>query len=156
MTTNEDIVAALEGRPSVSRAMADEAIHNAFRGGPTLAQRAHTNAVLEALGHAPERQAAAGELPLKKRGEFGEATAIWTATEAAKTSTKSLAEAIMRADGAKGIYLAEAEAKEIAAEAYSRAAMESPYEEFRQEAVARAVKAVAESVKSKGGGISGR
>jgi hypothetical protein len=135
MVTNKDIVAALEGRPSASRAAADEAIHNAFSGGPTPTQKAHTNAVLEALGVA--RPAVPGELPLKKRGDFGEATAIWAAKEAATTSTKGLAEAIMRADGSKGIYLAEAEAKEIAAEAYAEAAKRTPYEEIRQEAVAR-------------------
>jgi hypothetical protein len=140
MTTNEDIVAALEGRPYGTRAAAEQAIHNAFTGAPTLAERGHSRAVLEALGHAPRRQAVEGELPLKQRGQFGEATAIWAAKEAAATATKGLAEAIMRADGAKGIYLAEAEAKEIAAEAYSEAAKQSPYEEVRQEAVAKAVR----------------
>jgi hypothetical protein len=50
----------------------------------------------------------------------------------------------MRADSSKGIYAAEAEAKAIAGEAYAEASKGSPYEDRRQEDVARFVTKLAE------------
>lgn len=137
MTTDDDILAALNGEPRANQRAATEAITDLLSGRPAARERAHTNAVLEALGHEPTRVPGAGEQQLKRRGDSMEAMAVWAATEAATTATKALAEAIMRSDGSKGIYLAEAEAKEIAAEAYAEAAKRSPYEDQRQETVAR-------------------
>jgi hypothetical protein len=145
MVTDKDIVAALNGEPTGSDKKVTEGILNALTGGPTLNEKGFNNAVLEVLGGAPKGEAASG-LPTQRRGDSLEPVAIWAATEAATTSTKALAEALMRADGTKGIFAAEAEAKEIAAEAYAEAAKGSPYEDKRQEAVARIVTKLAEKV----------
>ncbi|MFW0773547.1 hypothetical protein ACLRGI_10300 [Paenarthrobacter nitroguajacolicus] len=144
MTTDADILAALEGRPNAKEQTARYSVLDILNGGPTATERAHRNAVLEALGVPTLREAAAGELPLQSRGGELEAVSIWAAKGAAETSLKSLAEAIMRTDGTKGIYLAEAEAKQIADEAYAVAAKSTPYEEERQQAVARVAAKLAE------------
>jgi hypothetical protein len=138
MTTDKDILAALHGELRPSANAANEAILNVLNGGPTVAEQAHTDAVLEALGVAPTpRTAREGELPLRRRDNLLDPVAIWAAKEAAATSTKALAEAIMRADGTKGIYLAEGEARKIADEAYAEAAKRSAYEDERYQTVAR-------------------
>jgi hypothetical protein len=121
MTTDNDILAALRG------------------------QHAPDSAIAEAFGRTQPAKAAEAEPAPQKRGDAFEAVAIWAATEAAATSTRALSEAIMRADGAKGIYEAEAEAKAIASEAYEEAAKGSPYEVTRQEAVSRIVTKLAEN-----------
>lgn len=156
MVTDKDIVAALNGAPTRSEKTAHEAIHNAFKG-RSVGEQAHTAAVLEALGvpRAP-RATSEGELPLRRRDDLLESVAIWAAKEAAETSTKALAEAIMRADGTKGIYLAEGEARKIAEEAYAEVAKRSPYEEERQQTVARFVTKVAAGFGPKGGGSNGQ
>ncbi|ABK02747.1 mucin-associated surface protein [Arthrobacter sp. FB24] len=114
MTTDRDILAALRG------------------------EHARDTAVAEASGRSPS--AAARETgSAQRRGDAFESVAIWAAKEAAETATKGLAQAIMRADATKGIYAAESEATQIAAEAYTEAAKASPYEINRQESVARIV-----------------
>lgn len=143
MTTDDEIVRALDGGPSNASLAATESILSAFRGEPDAHQSAHTNAVLEALGHAPERMPAPGEMPISTRGTELEATGLWAAKDLAATATKKLAEAIMRSDPAKGIYAAEREAADIAAEAYSHAAKSTPYEDERHRAVTRVADSMA-------------
>ena len=138
MKTDDQIIRALNGEPASAELAATESVLSAFRGEPDAEQTAHTNAVLEALGHAPERVPAPGEIPLSTRGTELEATGLWAAKEQASTATKKLAEAIMRADPAKGIYAAEREAADIASEAYTNAAKSTPYEDDRLHAVTRA------------------
>lgn len=91
MTTDHDIVRALEGKPSNE-------------------EQARLDSLSEALGHEPERRTAEETLPLEERSDDLEAIAIWAAKEAASVATRELAEPIMRADGGKNIYAAEWEA----------------------------------------------
>lgn len=144
MTIDEEILAALEGRPTAKEQAATDSVLNILNGGPAPDERAHRNAVLEALGQPTLRETTPGELSLQSRGGELEAISIWAAKGAAEASIKSLSEAIMRTDGTKGIYLAEAEAKQIADEAYAMAAKRTPYEEERQQSVARATAKLAE------------
>lgn len=102
-------------------------------------------AVAEAFGRSPS--AAARETgTTQRRGDAFESVAIWAAKEAAETAIKGLAQALMRADATKGIYAAESEAKQIAAEAYTEASKGSPYEINRQESVARIVTKLAAGI----------
>lgn len=141
--TEDDIVAALNGTPSVARER-DAGVVEALRG-PSAAER-QTSAIEEALSGRRPGITSEGGLPLQERGDDLEAVAIWAAKEAALSATKTLAEAIMRADANKGIYAAESEARDIAAEAYTAAAEATAYEDVRQEHVKKAVTAVAESL----------
>ncbi|MFJ5861500.1 hypothetical protein ACIQCM_08750 [Pseudarthrobacter sp. NPDC092439] len=113
MTTNDDILAALEGRPKP-------------------AELARENAIMQAAWGTTE--------------ESNKALAVWAAHEAAAAATKTLTEAIMRADGSKGIYLAESEARAIADEAYRHIAKTTPNEDQRQEYVKNHVTKVAQTV----------
>lgn len=139
MTTDDDILAVLNGEPRASKKAATEAIAAVLSGGPSARELALNDAVLEAL-------AGTGS---------STAVAVWAAREAAAASTKTLSEAIMREDGSKGIYLAESEAEEIAKEAYAEAAKRSPSEVERQNAVARVTATVSESINRRTG-ASGR
>ncbi|QHK19390.1 hypothetical protein GU243_06130 [Pseudarthrobacter psychrotolerans] len=122
-----------------------ESVHRAFAGERDLSDvERHTNeSVARAFGREPERQVTGNELPIQKR-DFS-AVAVWAAKEAAATATRALSQAIMRADGNKGIYAAEAEAQAIAEESYALAAKRSPYEDVRHEAVARALTKLADT-----------
>lgn len=133
--TDQDILEALNGKPSGSAHRSNEAVSDVLNGRLSAAERTANEAVARAFGRDPKRAATEGALPLQRRGDDLEGVAIWAATEAAATATKALAETIMRSDGTKGIYHAEAEANEMAAEAYAEAAKGSPYEDRRQEAV---------------------
>lgn len=141
--TDRDIITALTGASQAPGRGSSDGILEALHG-RSQDKQASNDAVLEALGHAPQRTIAEGERQQQRRGDDLEAVAIWAATEAAGTATTALAHALMRADGSKGIYAAEAEAKAIAGEAYTEAAKGSPYEDKRQEAVARVVTKLAE------------
>jgi hypothetical protein len=140
---DRDIINALNG--TSQRRPSSEGILEALQG-RSPERQASNDAILEALGHAPKPTAKEGELPLRRRGDDLEAVAIWAAEEAAGTATSALAQALMRADGSKGIYAAESEARTIAKEAYAEAAKASPYEDKRQEAVARVVTKLAEQL----------
>lgn len=113
MTTNDDILAALDGAPAPAKLAREDALMAAAWG--TEAESKH-------------------------------ALAVWAAHEAAAAATKTLAEAIMRADGSKGIYVAESEARQLAAEAYDLAAKTITEEAQRQESVARYVGKLAERI----------
>lgn len=121
-------------RESVRRAFRGESERGAQTGQGDL-ERLASESVARAFGREPKRHVAEGELPIQKR-DF-DAVSIWVATEAAATATRALAQALMRADASKGIYAAEAEAAQIAEEAYTEAAKRSPYEVERQETIAR-------------------
>ncbi|NSX37819.1 hypothetical protein HTS88_15655 [Pseudarthrobacter oxydans] len=146
MTTDKDILAALHGRPTGQQKAAHEATIRALAGGTSDRDRAYSSAVIEALGGTPAATTRTDISPSQRRGDSLEPVAIWAAKEAAAAATTALAEAIMRADGTKGIYLAEAEAREIAAETYTEAAKGSPYEDARQKHVARALTKIAEAI----------
>lgn len=146
MTTDKDILAALHGRPTGQQNAAHEATVRALAGGTSDRDRAYSSAVIEALGGTPAASASADIPPAQRRGDSLEPVAIWAAQEAAAAATKTLAEAIMRSDGTKGIYLAEAEARQIAAETYTEAAKGSAYEDARQQHVARALTKIAEAI----------
>ncbi|ALV44705.1 hypothetical protein MB46_03440 [Arthrobacter alpinus] len=118
MTTDDDIVRALEGAPS-------------------RVKTAQNNRIVEMLTGTPvERTPARGEMRVQERGDGFEATKTWAAKGKADAAVKALAEALMRADKTKGIYAAENEARAMADEAYEYAARRSPFEDVRQEAVA--------------------
>ncbi|WP_284752632.1 hypothetical protein [Arthrobacter sp. efr-133-R2A-120] len=143
MTTNDDVLAALRGERPTERA-ARESVHRAFTGELVGDLERHTNeSVARAFGREPERQVTENELPVQTR-DFS-AVAVWAAREAAATATRALSQAIMRADGSKGIYAAEAEAQAIAEESYALAARRSPYEDVRQESVARTLTKLADT-----------
>jgi hypothetical protein len=144
--TDQDILEALNGKPAGSAHRSNGAVSDALNGRPSAAEQTAHEAVARAFGREPKRAAKEGELPLKRRGDALEGVAIWAAKEASATATKALAETIMRSDGTKGIHHAEAEANEIAAEAYAEAAKSSPYEDRRQESVARVVTKLAEQI----------
>ncbi|MBT2538684.1 hypothetical protein [Arthrobacter sp. ISL-69] len=145
--TDQDIVEALNGTPARSARTNDRDVVEVLRTGTTSVKRNMDTAIVEALhGNPTGHIAAEGELPLQRRGDDIEAVAIWASKEAASTATSALAQALMRADGSKGIYAAESEARAIAAEAYAEVAKTSPYEDHRQEAVKRAVTKMADIV----------
>jgi len=145
--TDQDILAALRGSPGPADRSGKE-VSDALHGRPTAGEHAQSATIAKAFGREPQRTVGEGALPLQRRGDDLEAVAIWAAKESAAAATKSLAEAIMRTNGSKGIYAAEAEAAEIAAEAYAEAAKGSPYEDRRQEAVTRIVTKLAEKLSS--------
>jgi hypothetical protein len=131
MTTDEDILAALDGHPGGKSKALAEATLSSLQSDGFGHDRIYDNAILEAL---------------TQTGESLDAVAIWAAREAAAAATKTLSEAIMREDGSKGIYLAESEAKEIAEEAYAEAAKRSTSEVERQNTVARVTAKLSEGV----------
>lgn len=138
--TDKDILGALNGTGSPDRKVVE-----ALRGS-SLEQRRSDAAVIEALTGRAVPVAAEGELPLQRRGDDLESVAIWASKEATARATSTLAEALMRADASKGIYAAEAEAREIAAEAYAEAAKSIAYEDTRQEHVQKFVTKLAENL----------
>jgi len=136
--TDEDIVEALTGTGA-----ANGDVVEALRG-TSLSERRKDAEILEALGGTPAPVVGEAEVPLKERGDELEAMSIWAATGAAEDATAALAQALMRADATKGIYAAEAEAREIASEAYAEAAKTLAYEDARQEHVKGFVTKLAE------------
>lgn len=145
--TDSDIIEALQGTPSATGRASGRDIVEALQGGRNAADRNLDHATVEALnGNFDARIATEGELPLQRRGDELEAVTIWAAKEASSNAVASLAQALMRADGTKGIYAAESEAKAIAEEAYSEAAKSTPYEDTRQETVQRVANKLAEQL----------
>ncbi|MDQ0923104.1 hypothetical protein QF038_001612 [Pseudarthrobacter sp. W1I19] len=144
--TDQDILAALKGRSTEQAGRSAREVSDALNGRPSAQERANQDAIAKAFGREPQRAATEGEVPLQRRGDGLEAVAIWAARESADAATKALAEAIMRTDGSKGIYLAESEAHQIAVEAYTEAAKTTPYEDKRQESVSRFLTKLAEKL----------
>ncbi|NMR29943.1 hypothetical protein [Crystallibacter degradans] len=135
MTTNEDIIAALEGRPSKTEKAANEAIKKAVSGEPDAVEMAERNAIARVFGREPAPRVVEGALPLRKDGT--ESIALWAAKQTEETAIEGLRTAILKANPDTGFYVAEAEARAMADEAYEAAAKKYHYESERLESVAR-------------------
>lgn len=144
--TDQDILEALNGRSNNQARRSNREVSDALNGRPSAQERATSDAIARTFGREPQRVVTETELPLQRRGDDLESVAIWAARESVATATRVLADAIMRTDGTKGIYMAESEAQQIAAEAYAEAAKGSPWEDKRQEAVAKFVTKLAEKL----------
>lgn len=147
MTTDKDIIDALNGKPSKAEKKANEAIRKAFTGEPDPVELAERNAITRVFGKKPAPRVVEGALPLRTNSL--EAVALWAAKQTEETAIEGLRTAMLEANPDTGFYVAEAEARAIADEAYEAAALKYHYESERLESVARHADIVARAVTPK-------